>query len=171
MGTHKATLEEDAGIQRTNPRHRRSTRQRRANGVVPSPNQTLRAGGADYMAGRMGSPKGKLGSVSPFFSFISVFSVPLCYTETHPYSYFSALTLSLSLTCTTIVSLSLVSTTLPPPPLIYSGICGDASLAPPEMPKMGTQLLDRGLGPRPCASHPLPIQTALLPHTQLILNQ
>lgn len=97
MGTHKATLEEDAGIQRTNPRHRRSTRQRRANGVVPSPNQTLRAGGADYMAGRMGSPKGKLGSVSPFFSFISVFSVPLCYTETHPYSCFSALARSLSL--------------------------------------------------------------------------
>lgn len=35
-GSHKATLEEDTGFQRTNPKYRRSTRQRRANGVIPS---------------------------------------------------------------------------------------------------------------------------------------
>lgn len=79
MGAHKATLEEDAGIQRTNPRHRRSTRQRRANGVIPSLTRLSSAGGTDYMAGKMGSPKGKVGS-QPLFSFVFVLSLSLTHT-------------------------------------------------------------------------------------------
>ena len=118
MGAHEVNFEEDTGIQRTNPRHRRST-DRRANGTVLSPTR-FGAECADNVAGKMGSPKGKVGSVCPFFAFslFSVFlSLSLSYTEAHTPkisfslihtcklflclcpSLFPSLCLSLSLTC------------------------------------------------------------------------
>lgn len=47
-----------------------------------------------------------------------------------------------------------------------------SALPDPEMPKMGT-LGQRPWANTPSAMHPHlpPLQTALLPHTQLILNQ
>lgn len=58
------------------------------------------------MARRRGSPKGKVGSVSPFFPSFQAFSLPISYTETHPESYLSD-PLSLIDTYTTILFLSL----------------------------------------------------------------
>lgn len=165
------TLEEDKGIQRTNPRHRRSTRQRRANGVIPSPTR-LSAGGADYMARRIiGSSKGKMGSVSPFLPFFSLFLL-LLHRNTHPRVLFFR---PLSPSYTRAQLFRFFPSGFPlcfPRPLSALGSVETPALPYlPEMPKMGTQLLDRGPGSHPCTSHPLPLQTALLPHMQLILNQ
>ncbi|CAK6447131.1 unnamed protein product [Pipistrellus nathusii] len=114
-------------------------------GALPS---RLSAGVADYMARRRGPLRGRW-SLCPVFPSFQSFSLPISYTETHPEPSFRS-----SLTDTyTIVSLrhtrlfclchtytpipsappspSLSSPVLPPPPLICSGICGDASLALP----------------------------------------
>lgn len=58
------------------------------------------------MARRRGSPKGKVGSVSPFFPSFQAFSLPISHTETHPESYLSD-PLSLIDTYATILFLSL----------------------------------------------------------------
>ena len=62
------------------PQHRRSTRQRRANGVIPSLTR-LSAGGVAYVTRRWDSLRGKWG-LSPPFSFFSDFNLPVSYTHT-----------------------------------------------------------------------------------------
>lgn len=110
-------------------------------GPSPPRPDSVSAGGADDMAGKMGSPQGRVGSVYPFFLY---FSFPfLSHRNTHTLFFRSFLFfLSHKHTDNYSVSLSLSVCGLPhspsPTPLICSGICGDASPAQPEMPKMGT---------------------------------
>lgn len=142
VGAHKATLEEDAGIRRKRPRHRRSTRQQKARRGRPLPGQILSVLGVPTTwQGRWGPLRGEWGLSTPFFF---LFFLPLSLSQKHTHTLFlrSFLSFSLINTPATILSLSLSLCGLPhspsPTPLICSGICGDASPAQPEMPKMGT---------------------------------
>lgn len=118
------------------------------------------------MARRRGSPKRKVLSVSPFFPSFQSFSLPISYTNTpRILSFRSSLVdtyttiVSLVDTDTTILflSLSLGSPILPPPPLIYSGICGDANLAlPTRDAKNGDTTSGQMTWPRPGPATPPP---------------
>lgn len=129
------TLEEDKGIQRTNPRHRRSTRQRRANGVIPLPADSV-LGLLTTWQREWGPLRGKWGLSPPFFLAV-FFSSFLTQKHTPRTLFFRSFSLYLihmynySVSLPHPLSLSLVSPTLPPPPVICSGICGDASFALP----------------------------------------
>lgn len=126
-------------------------------------------------------PRGRVGSVSPFFPFFSLFSPSFSYTETHTPIFqipFSSLCPPLSLshihTHTTILVLflSLGSPTLPPPPHLSAlGSVETPALPDQRCQKWGHDFWTEDMGHAPVPPHPLPLQTALLPHTQLILNQ
>lgn len=162
------TLEEDAGIQRTNPRHRRSTRQKGKWGR-PLPHQILHAGGAEYMAGRMGSPKGKVGSVSPFFPLVQSFFLSPFLTQKHTHNPLFQIYLIHMYNYSVSLSLWFLPLSSPTPYLLWD--LWRRQPCPTRDAKNGDTTSGQRTWATPRASHPLPLQTALLPHTQLILNQ
>lgn len=86
MGAHKATLEEDAGIRRKRPRHRRSTRQQKARRGRPLPGQILSVLGVPTTwQGRWGPLRGEWGLSTPFFF---LFFLPLSLSQKHTHTLF-----------------------------------------------------------------------------------
>lgn len=136
---------------------------------LPQPD-SLSAVGADYVAGRMGSPKGRVGSVSLFLTFFSVF---LFLSVTKPRFL---LFRSLSLCCLSIplhpvlYSISLFSG-LPHPTYLLWDLWRSQPCPTRDAKTGDTPSGQRTWAMNPVPPHPLPLQMALLPHTQLILNQ
>lgn len=152
MGAHKVTLEEDAGIQRTNPRHRRSTRQRRANGVVPSPTRFSVLGVLSTWQGEWGPLRGKWG-VSPFFPFVQSFFLSPFLTQKHTHNLSDLSHTHVQLFC---FPLSLVSTTLLPHPLSTLGSVETPALPHQRCQKWGHNFWTEDLGHAPCLPPPCP---------------
>lgn len=162
------TLEEDAGIQRTNPRHRRSTRQRRANGVVPSPTRFSVLGVLSTWQGEWGPLRGKWG-VSPFFPLVQSFFLSPFLTQKHTHNPLFQIYLIHMYNYSVSLSLWFLPLSSPTPYLLWD--LWRRQPCPTRDAKNGDTTSGQRTWATPRASHPLPLQTALLPHTQLILNQ
>lgn len=148
-------------------------------GSLPPRPDSLSAGSADYMAGRMGPPKGRVESVFPFFLFSLFFLSPFLFlhrnTQTQnpvfqiPFSLFF-LTYTYSYSACLCLSLSLYGLpTLPPSPHLSALGSVEIRTLPRDAKNGDTTSGQRTLVTPPVPPHPL--QTVLLPHTKLILNQ
>jgi hypothetical protein len=159
-GSHKATLEEDTGFQRTNPKTGEA-QNRGVNGIIPSPTR-LSAGGADYMAGRTGPLRGEWG-LSFLLSVFFFFSVPFSLTHTEKQTPISQTTFSHISPPTHIHThnYSVCLSGFPhfpfPTPLKCSGIWRRQPCPTQRCQKWGLDFWTRGHGPRPlCIPTPGP---------------
>lgn len=105
------------------------------------------------MAGRMGSPKGKVGSVSPFFPLVQSFFSPFL-TQKHTHNPVFQIYLIHMYNYS--VSLSLVSTTLLPHPLSTLGSVETPALPHQRCQKWGHNFWTEDLGHAPCLPPPAP---------------
>lgn len=106
------------------------------------------------MAGRMGSPKGKVGSVSPFFPLVQSFFLSPFLTLKHTHNPVFQIYLIHMYNYS--VSLSLVSTTLLPHPLSTLGSVETPALPHQRCQKWGHNFWTEDLGHAPCLPPPAP---------------
>lgn len=122
---------------------------------LPQPD-SLSAGRADYMAGRMGSPKGRVGSVSLFFPFFRSFS--LSHKTQNPIVQIPFPLLSFHPPPPRTIfhfSLSPGSPTLPPPPHLSAlGSVEKPALPDQRCQNWGHTFWTEDMGHEPCASPP-----------------
>lgn len=125
---------------------------------LPRPD-SLSAGGADYVAGRTGSPKGRVGSLAAFlpFFFFSLFFSPSLKHKPHTQNPIVQIAFSLLYLPYYIqfLSLSLGSPTLPPPPHLSAlGSVEKPALPDQRCQNWGHNFWTEDIGREPCASPP-----------------